>query len=77
LNADKNETYVRQLLESQDDFYNEDADDEVDEDVEKDEVAGLDAIEQDKEDKKTKKNFDKLQFNFMALKQILLAKDVC
>lgn len=77
MNADKNETYVRQLLESQDDFYNEDADDEVDEDVEKDEVAGLDAIEQDKEDKKTKKNFDKLQFNFMALKQILLAKDVC
>jgi hypothetical protein len=56
---------MKKLLETHD-FQAADDDVENDEDIEED----------NKEDQNTKKNFDRLQFNYISLKQILLSKDV-
>jgi hypothetical protein len=71
-NLDKtnSQVYLKELLVNYGDFQKggENDDDEDDDEPE--------AMDVDGEENSTKKSFDKLQFNFVSLKQILLAKDV-
>jgi hypothetical protein len=68
LDSSNREVYLKQLLVNYGDFQK---DDDEDEDADADEAMDVDG-----EENSTKKSFDKLQFNFVSLKQILLSKDV-
>lgn len=69
MDVSKRDQYLKQLLECQA-IVKKGGDEEMDIDDNEDEE------ENEEEVKNTKKNFDALQFNFVSLKQILMAKDV-
>jgi hypothetical protein len=66
LDSSNREVYLKQLLVNYGDFQKDE-----DEDADAEEAMDVDG-----EENSTKKSFDKLQFNFVSLKQILLSKDV-
>jgi hypothetical protein len=70
LDVSKRDQYLKQLLECQA-IVKKGGDEEMDIDDDNE-----DEEEIEEENKNTKKNFDALQFNFVSLKQILMAKDV-